>query len=186
MNTIASPGQIKASFLRWALVLVPLVMLLGFVSGKLAQSGPDNPWFADLVKPGIYPPPATFGIVWSLLYLMMGIAAAMVGAARGAPGRGIALAMFAVQLVLNLAWTPLFFGAHQMTWALYLLFALDIAVAVTVYLFWQVRTRAALLLLPYLAWVCFATLLNWQFLQLNPDAEGRPTSNAVQRIELGS
>ncbi|WP_310530515.1 TspO/MBR family protein [Novosphingobium sp.] len=186
MNTIASPGQLKASFLRWALVLVPLVMLLGFVSGQLAQSGPDNPWFADLVKPGIYPPPATFGIVWSLLYLMMGIAAAMVAAARGAAGRGIALAIFAAQLVLNLAWTPLFFGAHQMTSALYLLFALDIAVAITVYLFWKVRTGAALLLLPYLAWVCFATLLNYQFLKLNPDADGRPTSNAVQRIELGS
>lgn len=184
MNTIASPGQLKASFLRWALVLVPLVMLLGFVSGKLAQSGPDNPWFADLVKPGIYPPSATFGIVWSILYLMMGLSAAMIAAARGAPGRGLALAMFAVQLVLNLAWTPLFFGAHQMTWALYLLIALDIAVAVTAFLFWKVRTVAGALLLPYLAWVCFATLLNWQFLQLNPDADGRPTSNAVQRIEL--
>lgn len=184
MNTIASPGQLKASFLRWALVLVPLVMLLGFVSGKLAQSGPDNPWFADLVKPGIYPPSATFGIVWSILYLMMGLAAAMIAAARGAPGRGLALAMFAVQLVLNLAWTPLFFGAHQMTWALYLLIALDIAVAVTAFLFWKVRTVAGALLLPYFAWVCFATLLNWQFLQLNPDADGRPTSNAVQRIEL--
>ena len=179
MNMIASPGQLKASFLR-----LPLVMLLGFVSGQLAQSGPDNPWFADLVKPDIYPPPATFGIVWSLLYLMMGIAAALIAAARNAAERGIALAMFAVQLVLNLAWTPLFFGAHQMTWALYLLIVLDIAVAITVYLFWKVRTRAALLLLPYLAWVCFATLLNWQFLQLNPDADGRPTSNAVQRIEL--
>lgn len=181
---IASPGQLKASFLRWALVLVPLVMLLGFVSGKLAQSGPDNPWFADLVKPGIYPPPAAFGIVWSILYLLMGIAAAMIAAARGAPGRGIALAMFAVQLVLNLAWTPLFFGAHQMTSALYLLFALDVAVAVTAFLFWKVRTVAGVLLLPYLAWVCFATLLNYEFLRLNPDADGRPTSNAVQRIEL--
>lgn len=184
MNTIASPGQIRASFLRWALVLVPLVMLLGFVSGKLAQSGPDNPWFVDLVKPGIYPPPATFGIVWSLLYLMMGIAAAMVASARGAAGRGIALAAFAAQFLLNLAWTPLFFGAHQITSALYLLIALDIAVALTVFLFWKVRSRAALLLVPYLAWVCFATLLNWQFLKLNPDADGRPTSNAVQRIEL--
>ena len=66
MNTIASPGQIKASFLRWALVLVPLVMLLGFVSGKLAQSGPDNAWFADLVKPGIYPPPEVQGRLYTI------------------------------------------------------------------------------------------------------------------------
>jgi tryptophan-rich sensory protein len=184
MNTIASPGQLRASFLRWALVLVPLVMLLGFVSGRMAQSGPDNPWFAELVKPGIYPPPATFGIVWTILYILMGLAVAMIAAARGAPGRSAALAAFAVQLVLNLAWTPVFFGMHQMTSALYLLLALDLAVALTVFLFWKVRTQAALMLLPYLAWVCFATLLNWQFLELNPDADGRPTSGAVHRIEL--
>ncbi|PLK26974.1 TspO/MBR family protein [Novosphingobium sp. TH158] len=184
MNTIASPGQLRASFLRWALVLVPLVMLLGFVSGKLAQSGPENAWFADLVKPGIYPPSATFGIVWTILYILMGLAVAMVAAARGARGRTAALAAFAVQLLLNLAWTPVFFGMHQMTSALYLLIALDIMVAVTLFLFWKVRSLAAILLVPYLAWVCFATVLNWQFLQLNPDADGRPTANAVQRIEL--
>ncbi|MFM5932295.1 MAG: TspO/MBR family protein [Novosphingobium sp.] len=184
MNTIASPGQLRASFIRWALVLVPLVVLLGFVSGRLAQSGPDNPWFAGLVKPGIYPPPAAFGIVWSILYVLMGVAVAMVAAARGASGRSAALAAFAVQLVLNLAWTPVFFGLHQMTTALYLLIAIDIAVAVTLMLFWKVRRPAAMLLVPYLAWVLFATALNWQFLKLNPDADGRPTSNAVQRIEL--
>lgn len=184
MNTIASAGQLKASFLRWALVLVPLVMLLGFVSGRLAQSGPDNPWFAGLVKPGIYPPPLTFAVVWNLLYLLMGIAVSMIAAARGAQGRSAALAAFAVQLVLSLAWSPMFFGMHQMTSALYLLVAIDIAVAVTLLLFWKVRSPAALLLVPCLAWVLFATVLNWQFLQLNPDADGRPTSNAVQRIEL--
>ncbi|MFM5906206.1 MAG: TspO/MBR family protein [Novosphingobium sp.] len=184
MNTIASPGQLRASLLRWALVLVPLVLLLGFASGRLVQSGPDNPWFAGLVKPDIYPPPATFGIVWSILYLLMGIAVAMIAAARGASGRSAALAAFAVQLALNLAWTPVFFGMHQMTSALYLLIAIDIAVAATLYLFWKVRSPAALLLVPYLAWVLFATVLNWQFLKLNPDADGRPTSNAVQRIEL--
>jgi len=87
MNQIASTGQLRASFLRWALVLVPAVILLGFVSGQAGGSGPDNPWFAGLAKPGIYPPPAAFGIVWSVLYLLMGLAAALVGAERGQVGR---------------------------------------------------------------------------------------------------
>lgn len=184
MNQLASSGQLRASLLRWSLVCVPLVVLLGFVSGKLGGSGPDNPWFAALEKPDIYPPPATFGVVWSLLYVMMGLALAMVCAARGAAGRRIAIAAFVVQLALNLAWTPLFFALHEITRALYLLFVLDVAVLITVVLFWRVRRGAALLLLPYLAWVCFATALNWQFLALNPDADGMPTANAVTRVQF--
>lgn len=184
MNQLASSGQLRASFLRWALVCVPMVMLLGFISGQVAGSGPENPWFAALEKPGIYPPPLAFPVVWSLLYLMMGLSLAMVCAARGARGRGLAIAAFLVQLALNLAWTPLFFGLHRMEQALWLLFALDLAVVVTIALFWRVRTLAAVLLLPYLAWICFATALNWQFLALNPDADGMPSGNAVTRVQL--
>lgn len=186
MNQLASSGQLRASFLRWALVLVPLVVLLGFLSGQAAGSGPGNPWFDDLAKPGIYPPPATFGIVWTVLYVLIGIAAAMIGAARGAAGRGLALTLFAVQLLLNLAWSPVFFGLHQISSALYLIVALDLAVLATVIAFWRVRHQAGLLLLPYLAWVCFATVLNWQFLQLNPDADGAAgaSAGAVTRMQL--
>ncbi len=184
MNQIASPGQLRASFLRWALVLVPGVLLLGFVSSILANSTPSNPWFAALAKPSLYPPPQIFGIVWTVLYVMIGLAAAFIGAARGAPGRGIAFAAFALQLALNLAWAPLFFGMHRMSQALYLIVALDLAVLATLVLFWRVRPRAGLLLVPSLAWVLFATVLNWQFLAANPDADGMPTGNAVTRIEL--
>ena len=184
MNQIASSGQLRASFLRWALVLVPGVLLLGFVSSIVANSSPNNPWFAALVKPPLYPPPQTFGIVWSVLYVLIGLGAALVGAARGAAGRGLAFAAFALQLVLNLAWAPLFFGMHQISQALYLIAALDVAVLATVVLFWRVRPRAGLLLVPYLAWVLFATVLNWQFLAANPDADGMPTGNAVTRIQL--
>jgi tryptophan-rich sensory protein len=184
MNQLASPGQLRASFLRWALVFVPLVVLLGFVSGRVAGSGPGNPWFDALTKPSLYPPPAAFGIVWTVLYVMMGIAAAMIGAARGASGRGIALALFFGQLALNLAWTPLFFGMHQISRALYLLIALDVAAVLTIAAFWRVRRPAALLLVPYLAWILFATALNWQFLQANPGADGMPTVNPVTRVQL--
>jgi tryptophan-rich sensory protein len=184
MNQLASTGQLRASLLRWALVLVPAVVLLGFLSAQIGGSGPDNPWFAGLDKPVIYPPPATFGIVWTVLYVLMGIAAAMIGSARGARGRGLALGVFAVQLLANLAWTPVFFGFHLISAGLGIIVALDLLVLLTVVQFWRVRPLAGMLLLPYLAWVLFATVLNWQFLQLNPNADGMPTANTVTRVQL--
>ena len=184
MTVLASRGQLRASFLRWSLLIVPAVLLAGFASGVLGGSGPGDPWFDSLRKPAIYPPPATFGIVWSILYVMMGIALTLLVTARGAQGRGAALAAFAVQFALNLCWSPLFFGAHRITGALYLMFALDVALLVAVVLAWRVRRATAWLLLPYLAWVLFATVLNWQFLIANPDADGRAAAPATTRIEL--
>ncbi len=183
MSELASPGQLRSAFLRWALFLIPAVLLLGFLSAALGGSGPDNPWFESLAKPAIYPPPALFGIVWSILYVMIGLAAALVAAARGARGRGIALAFFVVQLALNLAWAPLFFGANQIEAALILIAVLDVAVVATVILFARVRPIAAWLLAPYLVWILFATALNYEFMRLNPPStvrEGQP----VQRIQL--
>ena len=184
MTVIASRGQLRASFVRWALLIVPAVCLAGFLSGRLSGSAAANPWFAALDKPAIYPPPATFPIVWGVLYVMMGVALTIVVTARGARGRGLAVAAFLVQLALNLAWSPTFFGAHPIAAALWLLVALDVALIVTVALFWRVRTAAALLLLPYLAWTLFATVLTWQVLQLNPDADGAATRANTTRIEL--
>lgn len=184
MSELASPGQLRAAFLRWSLFLVPGVLLLGFFSGMAANSGPGNPWFADLVKPDIYPPPATFRIVRSILYVMMGFALALVVTARGAPGRGVAIGAFVFQLLLNLAWSPLFFGAHQISAALALLGVLAVALAGTIFLFHAVRPLAAYLLVPYLAWVLFASVLNWQFLQLNPDADGASGGEAVTSVEF--
>ena len=183
MNRLTSPAQLRASFLRWALFVVPTVMLLGFLSG---QGGGDaaSPWFQSLDKASIFPPPATFGIVWSTLYFLMGLAMALVCSAWGARWRGWAIAAFIVQLALNLAWSPTFFGAHQITLAQYLLFAIDAAVLITLILFFRVRRVAGWLLVPYLAWVLFATVLNWQFLQLNPGADGRDVSGSILRIEL--
>ena len=183
MNQLASSGQLRASFLRWALVLVPLVVLLGFVSGRASQ-GAQSAWFMALAKPALFPPPAAFGIVWGVLYVLMGLAAAWVAASRGAQGRGLALAAFVVQLLINLGWSPLFFGMHQISGALWLLHGLGAALLVTVVLFWRVRPGAGLLLAPYLAWVIFAGVLNWQFLQLNPAADGVQGGAAVTRVQF--
>ena len=122
-----------------------------------------------------------FGIVWSVLYVLIGFALVLVITARGAPGRRIAIIAFAVQLLLNLAWSPLFFGAHQMLPALVLLGVLDLASVVTVVLFRRVRPLAAAMLLPYLAWCLFATLLNAQFLQANPG--GQPPAADVALLD---
>jgi len=184
MNQLASPGQLRASFLRWALVLVPIVVLGGFVSSLVSGNVATNLWFNDLTKPAHNPPPMTFSIVWTVLYIVMGLAVAMVAAARGASGRGLALALFFVQFLLNLAWPPLFFGLHEMTRALWLLVVLDVAVLATIAAFWRVRMPAALLLVPYLAWLLFATVLNWQFLEANPDADGAASASSVTRMQF--
>ncbi|WP_226018627.1 TspO/MBR family protein [Novosphingobium sp. FKTRR1] len=184
MQQIASPAQLRASIIRWSLFTVPSCLGLGFLSGRAAGSVPDNPWFAALVKPALYPPPLAFPIVWSILYVMMGLALALVCSARGARGQGLAVTAFVVQLLVNLAWSPAFFMMHQISLALGLIVALAVALLVTTVLFWRVRRVAGMLLLPYLAWVCFASSLNLQILQLNPQADGASGSGATVRVEL--
>ena len=171
MNEIASPGQLRLAYLRWALVTVPAIVFLGFLSGRLANSGFGNRWFDALLKPDFMPPGWAFGVAWTILYILMGLALAIVIHARGARGRGLAITLFLVQLLLNLTWSPLFFRAHQVDNALVLIQLLFVLVAVTTFVFWRIRQMAGLLLLPYLAWLGFASALNYEIGRLNPDAE---------------
>ena len=171
MGEIASRGQLWLSLLRWALVCVPLVLLLGIGSGQLAGSGSNNAWFVLLEKPSFMPPGWLFGVAWTILYVLMGTAIAVVINARGAAHRGQAIMLFIAQLLLNLAWSPLFFAAHQVTYALWLIVALTLLTALTVVRFFQVRTLAGVLMLPYLAWLLFASALNFTIDRMNPGAE---------------
>jgi tryptophan-rich sensory protein len=182
MNVLASKAQLRASFLRWALFLVPLVLLVGFTAGQLG--GPDSPWFAGLVKPAIYPPPAVFGIVWSILFVLIGVGLAMVASAWGAAGRGIALAVFAVQFLITQSWTAVFFGMQDMQAGLYVIGIAAVLLLVAIALIWRVRRLAAVLLLPYLAWVCFAGTLNYAFIEANPDGGVRGASGAETRVQI--
>ncbi len=184
MQQIASTAQLRASIARWTLFTVPTCLGLGFLSARLAGNVSDNAWFAALIKPAIYPPAIAFPIVWTILYIMMGVALALVIAARGARGRGLAVVAFVAQLLLNLAWSPVFFANHQLSLALGILVALFVALAATMALAWRVRHMAALLLVPYLVWVCFAGFLNLQILQLNPAADGAMVSGAAVRVQL--
>jgi len=171
MNEIASKGQLWMALARRALFTVPIMVFLGFLSGRMAGSGWSNRWFQMLDKPAIVPPGWVFGTVWTILYIMMGLSLALALSARGARLRWPAVALFIVQFILNLIWSPLFFAQHQVTLALYLILVIALLVAITILLLWRVRVAAAVLLLPYLAWLGFASWLNFQIDQRNPYAE---------------
>ena len=181
---VASKQQLRMAFLRWAIVIVPLVLMLGIISGRLANSSYDNAWFAALAKPAFMPPGWAFGVAWTILYILIGFALAMIVAARGARRRAAAIALFAVQLALNLAWAPLFFAAHQVSAALVLILVLIVLVAATAFFFARIRPTAAALMLPYLAWLCFAATLNFAIDRMNPDAEMLAPGRAHTQISL--
>lgn len=184
MGEIASASQLRMSFLRWALVTVPAIEFLGFAVGRVSNSGFGNPWYDALVKPAIQPPGAAFGIAWTILYALIGLALAIVLDARGNRYRRLAIALFVFQLVLNLCWSPLFFAAHQVFAAFVLILAmLAFAIATTI-AFGRVRKVAAWLMVPYLLWLSFAAILNWQTHVLNPDAGTLAPRRPSTQIEL--
>ncbi len=171
MNEIASKGQLRLSYLRWALVTVPAIVFVGYVSGKIANSGFGNSWFAALKLPSFMPPAQVFPIAWTILYILMGLAVAIILHARGAKLRWVALGVFLVQLAGNLAWSPVFFAMHKVGAALVLLVAIFVVTLICTALFWTIRRWAAWMMLPYLAWLGFATALNYEINRLNPNAE---------------
>jgi translocator protein len=184
MGEIASPSQLRMSLVRWALFTVPLILLLGIGSGRLSGSGYGNPWFDALVKPSIMPGGGVFAVVWTILYALLGLALAFVLHARRARGRGLAISLFAIQLAMSLVWSPLFFAGHQVQAAFWLIVAIFAAAAATTILFGRIRTGAGLLMLPYLAWLMFAGLLNFEIGRLNPDAETLAPAAASTQIAL--
>lgn len=159
------------SFIRWAAFIVPLVLLLGFLSGRSVPAGSDNAWYVALAKPSFTPPGWIFPLAWTILYVLIGFALAIVLSARGAALRTLGAILFSAQFALNLAWTPLFFGAHKLGPALLLIVAILVLSLLTTFVFSRVRASAAALMLPYLAWLAFAGVLNWQIARLNPSAE---------------
>jgi translocator protein len=117
-------------------------------------------YFRTLRKPPLTPPPAVFGPAWTTLYLLMAVAAWLVWREGLTRRTALALGLFAAQLALNFAWSLIFFGQHRLGAALLEIAALWLAILLTIVAFWRVRRTAGALLLPYLAWVSFATYLN--------------------------
>ncbi len=184
MSELASAGQLRMSYVRVALVTVPLVLFLGIVSGAVAGSGSDNAWYAALAKPAATPPGWLFPIAWTILYLLLGLALSNILVARRAAGRAPAIALFVVQFVLNLAWSPLFFALHRIDLALATILLMIVTTIATLLAFARVRRRAALLMLPYLAWICFAAWINQRIEALNPVAGTLAPATGSTQVQL--
>lgn len=147
-------------------------MLGGFLALSFAAAALGSPfipgdWYAALAKPAWNPPSWVFGPVWTALYTMMAVAAWLVWQRSAGGVRRLALGLFLAQLALNAAWTPLFFGLHLLGVALAEMLLLWFAIAATIVSFHRVHRPAAWLLVPYLAWVSFAALLNFALWRLN-------------------
>jgi benzodiazapine receptor len=124
-------------------------------------------WYERLKKPSWRPPNRLFAPVWTILYVMIAVAGWLIWREAGFAGAGLALAVYALQLVLNAAWTPLFFGLHRPDLGFVLIVLIWISIIATIVLFYPIDVEAALLLVPYLAWVTFATALNFAIWRLN-------------------
>ncbi|GAA0214995.1 TspO/MBR family protein [Halobaculum roseum] len=145
--------------------LVLAVNVVGAVPAVLG--GPDSAWFAALTKPEIYPPGWLFGVVWTALFTLSGVALWLLVRAEPSGARRLAFGAFVLQFGFNVAWTPTFFALQEIAAALAIVVALAVLLAGTIAAFARVDRRAAALLVPYLAWVCFAAVLNYRFLVLN-------------------
>lgn len=150
-----SPSQGKVSAWAWPVAGALVCLGLGLASGLSTVSG-GGEWYQDLQKPPGNPPGWLFAPVWTVLYLLMGVAAGRL-IHRRASGT---VTLFVIQFLMNLAWTPVFFGAHAIGWALVIIFGIWGFLAFTIRGADKVDPLSAFLLLPYLLWIMYATYLN--------------------------
>lgn len=149
------------------IIAVVICLLIGFLSSFATQSS-VNDWYLTLHKPSFNPPNWIFAPVWTILYVMMGVAAGIVW------GKGFhhiwvktSLYHFGFQLLFNALWSIVFFGLKNVFLALFIIIALIVFIVLSIKWFNVVSKKAALLMIPYLLWVCFATLLNYKIWELN-------------------
>ncbi len=147
--------------------ILGLWIALTFVAPAIGFRAKPDSWFRSLAKPPFNPPSWVFAPVWTLLYLLMAIAAWLIWRQGGWERQIFPLSLYLIQLALNAAWTPLFFGAHRIGLALIDITLQWLAIAATLLAFGGVSVVAALLFAPYLAWVSFASVLNFEFWRRN-------------------
>ena len=149
------------------LVVAVVVCYGAALLGNLATMPQIPTWYAGIAKPPWTPPDWLFGPVWSLLYAMMAVAAWLIWRQSDWKTAKSPLLWFAAQLILNSLWSILFFGMQKPAWSMVEVFFLWLAILMTVRAFWPVSRLAAGLLVPYLLWVSFASVLNVAIWQLN-------------------
>jgi len=155
-----SPSRQVLSLAGW--------LALCFAASGTAVFVSTGGWYADLHKPSWNPPAWVFAPAWTLLYVMMAVAAWLVWREGGWKVQRRALGLFVLQWLLNALWTPLFFGMHHPGLAFAEIILLWWVLAATLVSFWRVRKATGILLMPYLAWVSFAAMLNFTIWRLNP------------------
>ena len=148
------------------IIFIAICQMAGIV-GSVFTFGAIPGWYATLVKPEISPPNWVFGPVWTSLYTLMGIAAYLAYQKSGELAHPAIIA-FGGQLVLNTLWSIVFFGLQSPGLAFAVILTLLLAIVLTINLFWGLSKRAAALMVPYLLWVAFASLLNYRIWVLNP------------------
>lgn len=150
------------------LIISVSVCLLTGLMGSITTMDSIKTWYTELSRPSFTPPDWTFGVVWPILYIMMGLSAFLIWTSQ-AEKRSVKMALyiFSFQLLLNGLWTPLFFGLHMIGLALAEIILLWAAIFLTIRSFWKISRAASVLLIPYLLWVSFAVILNAGFLWLN-------------------
>lgn len=158
-----------------------MFMLIGFTVAAFAAAVPGRvfrpgQWYKALSKPAWRPPDWLFAPVWGLLYATIAVSGWLVWREAGIIGAAVPLAVYILQLALNACWSPVFFGLHRPDIALVEILALWLSIAATIVLFYPVHAGAAALLLPYLAWVSFASVLNYSIWRRNPSSGTEPTS----------
>jgi tryptophan-rich sensory protein len=160
----AKPDSIPAGRPIPALISWLALCFAASISGLFVST---DGWYASLHKPLWNPPAWVFGPAWTLLYVLVAVAAWLVWRAGGWQKRRLPLGLFLLQWLLNALWTPLFFGLHRSDLAFTEIILLWLVLAATLWSFWQVRKAAGVLLVPYLAWVIFAAVLNFTLWRLN-------------------
>jgi tryptophan-rich sensory protein len=149
------------------IVSLVVFLVVSLAAGWIGSRFLPGAWYESLVKPSWTPPSSVFGPVWTLLYIMMGIAAWLVWRRRKVARVTTPLFLFAVQLILNGMWSYIFFGRQQPAVAFLEIVVLWIAVLLTLIGFWRIRRTAGAMMLPYCLWVSFAAVLNFQLWRLN-------------------
>lgn len=148
--------------------MILFFLALSFGAALVGSQFMPGAWYAEIVKPSWNPPSWVFGPVWTVLYVLMAVAAWLVWRAGGGwRGAAVPLSLWLVQLVLNAGWSWLFFGQRRIDLALVEITVLWLTILGCVLLFWRVRPLAAGLMLPYLGWVAFAAVLNGTLWSLN-------------------
>lgn len=155
--------------LRTATNMLGLLGWVGvsFAAGWIGSRYTPGDWYASLAKPLWTPPNVVFAPVWTVLYILMAVAAWLVWRRRGFAGAGAALILFLVQLILNALWSYLFFGLHRAELAFLNIVALWVMILVVTVLFWREERCAGALMVPYVVWVAFASCLNFALWRLN-------------------